>query len=154
MNNLTIGMMVTATFNKVLEVTGKVYDFNTSTVWVENTEDMYTCPMDTIKAYVAPVVEELTAFEKREQELIAAIQAAGYDYTIIGNDGMTHFIIEMFTYSVNVYMYEDRYEMDTVHKGRAKQARDNMEDYGDNNNAKVFKKLNTLMNNLEKWEDK
>lgn len=49
-NNMKLNSKAAATYSNELQVTGTIYDFNESLVWIETESDMYVCPIEALES--------------------------------------------------------------------------------------------------------
>jgi hypothetical protein len=128
---------------KEMNLVGTVYDYNEKMIWVETTEDIFV-----VKAEM--VTEIIEAAATPEQAFEAALEDAGINWDgFVDGDGEYSYIVYGFTYDVmcSLDFNNNSFSMDTNHKGIEKEETEW-------NNAKEFKKLNTLIRNVIKWAEK
>jgi hypothetical protein len=104
--------------------------------------------------------KKLEMLEALEEEISNHLMNEKREYSIFGNiDDEIHYIIEGWTYSVNVYINSDlTIDLYTTHKDRFKTALQdsnywNKEDKSDAN-RKTVKTLKAVINYVDKWLEK
>ena len=151
----SVGMEVTGTVvGGGHTVTGKVHDLNDKFVWIETTEDMYVCPIETVFP-VTLFSESLR--DARTNQLTDWLMSQDIQPDVTGNDDCDDVTFELDAYTMSVYVYDGHYEYLTVNKAKQEREAAKMpweRELDNHANEKTVKKFTTLLKHIERFADK
>lgn len=156
----SVGMAVTGTVvGGGLTVTGTVHDLNDSTVWIETSEDIYLCPMNTVEAVTAAPTALINESPRdaRTDQLTEWLLGQDIQPDLTENDDCFDVTFELDAYIMSVYVYDGHYEYNTVSKAKMEREAAKMpweQEYVEHANQTTVKKFATLTKHIERLADK
>lgn len=131
--------------SKKMNLEGIVYDYNAKYIWIQTTEDIYCVKADQVTD-VVEVVEVAATYENDLEKFLVENNISFDCYT---DNTDRSYMIEGGTYTIDCYCdFEyDQYSIETLHNGFERE-KDQW------NNKKTYKKLSTLIKNVEKYINK
>lgn len=128
---------------KELNLKGIVYDYNEKFVWIENEVDLYKIAIEK--------VTEVETVETYENDLEKYLYENEVKFDGITDGDNVSYMINGGTYLVDVYLDLENsiFSLETKHNGFEKE--EGQDEWA---NRKSYKKLSTLINNVEKWINK
>jgi hypothetical protein len=127
---------------KGTNIKGELYDFNENYMWIATAEDIYVVKADQVNE----VIEAAATYENDLEKFLVENDISFDCYT--DNDNRS-FMIEGDTYTIDCYCDFEcgLYFIETLHNGFEREE----DQWG---NKKTYKKLSTLIKNVEKWINK
>jgi hypothetical protein len=122
-------------------IKGELYDFNENYMWIATAEDIFV-----VKADQVTEVVEVATYENELEKFLVENDISFDCYTDAADRS---YMIEGGTYTIDCYCdFEyDQYSIETLHNGFERE-----EDKW--SNKKTYKKLSTLIKNVEKYINK